>query len=100
MTTVTGDEQRDVGVGRERRIPERIDRDERIILGGDDKGRDTDPMDDPQGTGAVVVVARIGESKRRCRVGLVELTNGPDAAEAIDGEASRVRQVLAAHAGS
>src|SRR5262245_42266889 len=55
----------DVRIAGDRRVPERLVRDERIVLRGDDQGRHLDPVDHAQGRGAVIVVLGAGEAEVR-----------------------------------
>ena len=69
----------DVTVPCDRRMTEWRRRDERIILGRDDQGRDPNLIDDAQGAGAIVVIGRIAEPVVRRRIHIVEAANRHDA---------------------
>jgi hypothetical protein len=79
MPTVPRQDGRQPRVAAHHGVAEWIWWDERVVFGGDDERRHTNPIDHAHGAGAVVIVGRIPEAVMRCGIRLVELAHRPDA---------------------
>src|SRR5262249_24538606 len=97
VPAVAADAQLDVRIGRDSRIPERLDRYEWIVFRGDDERGDADAIDDAHRARAVVIVGRVAEAEVRRRDALVELAHGADRAERRPVERSSLQPRLRAH---
>src|SRR5262245_59031775 len=98
MPAMSSDDGLHARVSRYGRIAKRFHRHEWIVFGGEDERWHRDAIDHPHGARPMVVVGGISKTVIRSRVSLVELADGPDAAQRFETEDTGNNGNLPAHA--
>lgn len=78
MTAVWRELHGDIGIAGDGGVAERPGRHERIVGRRNDEGRHRNAVNDPHGARPMVVIGSVAKTVMRCRVCLVELTDGSD----------------------